>query len=270
MPPPYRDNGVPISYSQQREDVLLARAFGGQESGFFIDVGANHPRNGSITQLFVDKGWTGINIDPHPSFFAEFEKDRPNDINLALAISDVEGEMELYVVADNPALTTTEPTFGKRYAAEGRQVESRTVRCMTLAEVCRTHVLDRNIDFMSIDVEGAEEKVLRGADFSHWRPRVLVVEAVRPNSSEQTHDRWESIIIGQNYRYVFFDGVNRFYVDSTEDVLCRRLSYPVCSLDRYLSVEQLELIEYRKLGRAARSAARMVQAIVNFIPRPTK
>ena len=263
-------NRVPVSYTPQREDVLLARAFEGQQSGFFIDVGANHPRNGSITQLFVERGWTGINIEPNPGLIPDFEKYRPNDVNLPVAISDVEGEIELYVVGDNPALTTTEPTLGDQYAAEGRLVERKMVRGMTLAQVCREHVLDRTIDFMSIDVEGAEEKVLRSADFSRWRPRVLVVEAVRPNSNEQTHLRWESLITDQSYRSVLFDGINRVYVESSEDVLWRRLSYPVCTLDRYLSVEQLELMEYRRLGRAAHSAAFVVQAMVNLIPRPFK
>jgi hypothetical protein len=51
-----------ISYAQNAEDVLLWRALGAVQDGFYIDVGANDPQEGSVTKLFYDAGWHGINV----------------------------------------------------------------------------------------------------------------------------------------------------------------------------------------------------------------
>ena len=53
-----------VSYAQNFEDVLLHRVFGGQETGFYVDVGAYHPVDGSVTKAFYDLGWSGINLEP--------------------------------------------------------------------------------------------------------------------------------------------------------------------------------------------------------------
>jgi FkbM family methyltransferase len=261
---------IPVSYTPQREDVLLARAFQGQQHGFFIDIGANHPVHGSTTQLLVDRGWSGINVEPHPMFAAAFARHRPNDVNLAVAVSDAPGAIEFFFVADDPALTTLDPGLGRRYREQGRQVERKSVPCLTLAQICETHVGARRIDFVSIDVEGAEERVLAGADFVRWRPRLLMLEAVEPYTTVQTHGRWEHLILAHGYACALFDGINRFYVAPGEPDLLTRLAYPVCSLDRYVSTEALELRDYRRLGRVARSTARLTQSIVDLVQRPTR
>src|SRR5262245_28703139 len=81
-PPPY---SVP-SFAQEGEDRLLARLFEGQQHGFFVDVGAHHPQRFSNTYAFYLQGWRGINIDPAPGTRELFDRLRPGDINLELAI----------------------------------------------------------------------------------------------------------------------------------------------------------------------------------------
>ena len=79
-----------ISYSQNREDVLLNRLFPERSSGFYIDVGACYPVIHSVTKLFYDRGWRGINIEPLPSLSAVLTNDRPRDINLRMGLSNCE------------------------------------------------------------------------------------------------------------------------------------------------------------------------------------
>ena len=85
-----------ISYAQNFEDVMLNRVFSDIKNGFYIDVGANDPVIDSVTKHFYDNGWTGINIEPVSEHFQALLAQRPKDINLQLAISLEEGELEFW------------------------------------------------------------------------------------------------------------------------------------------------------------------------------
>ena len=71
-----------ISYAQNGEDIILNRVFMGEKNGFYIDVGAGKPNDDSVTKVFYDLGWRGINIEPHPENFHLLDKERKRDINL--------------------------------------------------------------------------------------------------------------------------------------------------------------------------------------------
>lgn len=58
-----------ISYAQNYEDVILWRALGGLEDGFYLDVGANDPEELSVTKWFYDQGWHGINLEPSEEYY---------------------------------------------------------------------------------------------------------------------------------------------------------------------------------------------------------
>ena len=76
-----------VSYSQNREDILLARALPGR-TGFYIDVGAADPIEFSVTKLFYDRGWSGVNVEPQADYYRKLVADRPRDTNLQLVVSD--------------------------------------------------------------------------------------------------------------------------------------------------------------------------------------
>ena len=85
-----------ISYAQNYEDIMLWRALKDINKGFYIDIGAYSPTYHSVTKLFYDAGWRGINIEPNPIFIDKFNKEKNEDINLTVAVSDVVGEAEVY------------------------------------------------------------------------------------------------------------------------------------------------------------------------------
>ena len=68
------------------------------------------------------------------------------------------------------------------------------------------------VHFLKIDAEGAERDVLLGADLEHFRPWIVVVEATAPNSQIPTHTAWEDLLTAANYRFTWFDALNRFYI----------------------------------------------------------
>lgn len=217
-----------ISYAQHGEDIALLQAFAGQATGFYVDVGAADPVQHSVTKLFYDMGWRGINIEPIQEHFDKLRRERPRDINIQTAIDVTPGEDTLYVFSTLPGLTTTDKSVADRHRASGLHADVRKIAKTTLADVLTQHCTQpiQPIDFLKIDVEGWEEQVLRSVDLNIWRPRVLVVEATEPRTSIPSHQKWEHIVRAAGYRLAQFDGLNRFYATPDEPELYARLQQP--------------------------------------------
>lgn len=223
-----------ISYAQNQEDILLARAFPTRE-GLYVDVGANHPVFHSVTKLFYDRGWTGINIEPSPPVFAQLQAARPHDVNLNIGVGDTAGMLTFYDTPDRHGWASFRLELADHYRGLGVAVVERPVPVRTLADVCDEHVGDRTIDFLKVDAEGFEQQVLTGMDFRRWRPRVVIVENFVPVV-------WEGIILGADYVPAAFDGLNRYFVRAEEPALLEPLRAPVNILDNFISHEVLRLI----------------------------
>jgi hypothetical protein len=96
----------------------------------------------------------------------------------------------------------------------------------TLARACGA-LAGRDVHWMKIDVEGMEAAVLRGWDPRALRPWIIVVEATLPGSTEQCHQEWEPLLLAADYAFVFFDGLNRFYVAQERAGLASAFAAPV-------------------------------------------
>lgn len=237
-----------VSYAQNGEDILLDRAFGAQASGFFIDVGAWHPVLHSVTQHFSLRGWRGINIEPNPAMLALLERSRPQDVNLGLALGRQPGRARLRVRSNSSLSALSAPDAAAPPAPDVGEQEV-DVEVDTLAHVCQRHAPAR-IDFLKVDVEGAERDVLLGADWEAFRPRLVVVEATRPETDIPAWDEWEPLLLAARYRFVFFDGLNRFYIDSAEPDLARHFDRPANICDRFTPHEVVSLNHELRLREA--------------------
>ncbi|MCC2958639.1 FkbM family methyltransferase [Massilia sp. IC2-477] len=223
-----------ISYSQNSEDVLLWRALGHVQNGFYIDVGANDPEEHSVTKAFYDAGWRGISIEPLPSFHQAFLEQRPRDVNLAIAAGAANGELTLYDTPQVRGWASPEASVAELHRSEGHEVVEMTVPVRTLASVCEEYVRG-DIHFLKIDVEGFEGEVIKGMDFARWRPWVLVIEATLPNSRETNHAAWDALVTSQGYRFVWFDGLNRYYVADEHPELLQHFGIQPNVFDEFIS-----------------------------------
>ena len=239
-----------VSYAPNGEDIVLWRALGHLTPGWYVDVGANDPVETSITKLFSLRGWRGINIEPLPHLIEELDRDRPDDINLRTALSDAEGELTLYVVADDLQRTTLSESLADSYRADGYQVVEQPTPVSTLDAILRDHPLPR-IDFLKIDAEGMEDPIVRGLDLTVHQPLVIVAE----EGSHQTYE-FPSMLADAGYRELLWDGLNRFFASpAADDDLCERLSYPAGGHDGYVRIDLLDALDEAR--RAHRRAAEL-------------
>lgn len=214
------------SYAQNFEDVWLWRAFGDIESGFYVDVGAFDPEEDSVTKLFYDSGWTGINIEPGARF-GRFEIMRPRDTNLNLAASDQTGELAFCDRVDAPGQSSVVRS------GDGNAAATRAVPCTTLTALLDRHAAGRHIHFLKIDTEGHEARVIAGNDWSRYRPEMLIIESTVPGTNDPNHETWEPILTDAGYVFAYFDGINRFYVRGESQALREVFAVPVNVLDGF-------------------------------------
>jgi FkbM family methyltransferase len=228
-----------VSYSQNFEDVLLNRVFSGKHDGFYIDVGASDPVYMSVTKHFYDHGWHGINVEPGRVAFERLRAERPRDINLNFGVSSSTGTLTFFEAAEHEGGIST---FSRRQAegsrAAGHALNERATSVRTLGEICEEYV-SGEIDFLSVDVEGLEREVLEGADWSRWRPKVLLVEAVTPVSFTPCHQDWEPILLEAEYLFALFDGLNRFYVRQEDRHLLDLMCIPANATDNFVSYHHM-------------------------------
>jgi FkbM family methyltransferase len=200
-----------VSYAQNFEDVMLWRALKDVSAGCYIDVGAQHPVVDSVSRFFYEQGWRGVHIEPVPEYAALLREDRPDETVLEIALGASNAQLTLNVIPGT-GLSTGVAAYAESHA--GRQgLQSRAIQapCTTLASAL-SFMAGREIHWLKIDVEGMEEDVLQGWDSQALRPWIILVEATVPISQEASHATWEPLLEQANYRFVYFDGLNRFYV----------------------------------------------------------
>ncbi|MEN3313995.1 MAG: hypothetical protein V7605_229 [Acidimicrobiaceae bacterium] len=241
-----------ISYAQNREDVVLDRLFPRGVAGFYIDIGAYDPTYNSVTRHFYDLGWHGINVEPAAVAFERLSALRTRDVNINSGVSDEEGKLTFYESPPESGWSTFDQDQAGVHIESGIPLVERTVPVTTLARICEEHV-EGTIDFLTIDVEGYEGHVLRGGDWSRWRPRVVVVEATQPGTTIPTHEQWESVLLDADYRFATFDGLNRYYVRGEDADLIDALAVPANVLDDFIPYELARQLE------AARGQAQSAQ-----------
>jgi FkbM family methyltransferase len=211
-----------LSYAQNMEDIHLAAIFSGQSGGFYIDVGGGHPVADNVSLMSYLAGWSGVVVEPQAHLHALYARVRPRDVALATLVGRASGEAAFHVVDRLHGFSTMVEAnakgasgFGAGYVTEKRPVT-------TLADICGLHAPAR-IDWLKIDVEGAEADVIAGGDWTRHRPRLVLVEAIEPGSMKGSEAAWEPLLLAADYRFVFFDGLNRFYLAAEAEDLASRI-----------------------------------------------
>jgi len=228
-----------ISYAQNYEDIVLWRALGHIENGFYVDVGAADPEEHSVTLAFYERGWSGINIEPVREHFLKLEAARPRDLNLCAAAASEAGVCLMHVIPGT-GLSTSSADTAAAHVRAGWQAMEVAVPALPLSGILRDRG-NQTIHFLKIDVETAEKDVLAGIDLELFRPWIILVESTAPLSTELTSDAWEHILLQARYQFAYFDGLNRFYVANECSDLAKSLAIPPNVFDDFALIRDVSL-----------------------------
>lgn len=192
------------SYSQEGEDMLLERFLEHRHSGFYVDVGAHHPKRFSNTYRLYRRGWRGLNIDANPGSMTLFQHVRPKDINIEAAVSSVSQELTYYVF-NEPALNTFKRDLAlERVGGVYSIVKEITIVTAPLWQLLDQHVpANTRIDLLTVDVEGLDFDVLLSNDWSRYSPEFILVECLGTFTLEEANtDPVAQLLLEQHYSIV--------------------------------------------------------------------
>jgi FkbM family methyltransferase len=211
-----------LSYAQNLEDVHLDGIFTGVTQGVYVDVGGGHPVADNVSFHAYLKGWHGLVVEPQERLAAAYAGIRPRDVVETCLAGRESGTMTFHMVEGLHGLSSTSAAHAVRaqdLGAATRQVTKPVRRLSDLIDAARLGT----IQFLKVDVEGAEADVFAGLDLSRHRPQVILVEAVNPNNPTADVSGFEPGLLAAEYRFVFFDGLNRFYLASEAGHLAARV-----------------------------------------------
>ncbi|PVW16573.1 SAM-dependent methyltransferase [Marixanthomonas spongiae] len=208
-----------ISYSQEGEDLILKRFFEGKDNGFYVDVGAHHPKRFSNTYVFYLKGWRGINIDAMPGSMKGFNEQRPRDINVETGVSMEKDELTYYMF-NEPALNTFSEKEAKKKDGlrNFKIIAEKKIQTLPLNAILDTHLpTDVGIDFMTIDVEGLDLQVLQSNNWEVYRPNMVLVEDLKKRGLADliTNSAVYDFLTTKNYQLVAKTWNTLFFSDRT-------------------------------------------------------
>jgi len=168
-------------FSQSGEDAIIKTFFYEQlenkQHGFYVDVGAFHPTNGSNTYYYYLNGWRGINIDAAPNSMEAFRKIRPRDINLEVGVGLRKEKKIFHFMEESSSMNSFSDSFINERNLKAQVSRKIEMTILPLSDILDEHLPPNTvIDFLSVDVEGLDLEVLMSNNWEKYTPRVVLVE----------------------------------------------------------------------------------------------
>jgi len=202
------------SYSQNAQDKWVASLFSEDHQGFFFEMGAGDGVTFSNTKMLEDEfGWTGLLVEPHPGHFPALEANREYCLSSDAVVDCEEGEAEFWFRGSWISGIVAPDTKQARqcYKAKLRRARQRgtvrKVRTKPLEQVFEGFQVPSVVDYFSLDVEGAEWRILKNFPFDRWRFLSATIEAPCANLQIllEKHGYAHVNTLGEDFCYIHPD-----------------------------------------------------------------
>jgi FkbM family methyltransferase len=195
-------------YSQHDEELIIRHFFDDQRGGVFLDVGCWDWKDGSTTLYLEEQlGWSGIGVDAQASVRDGYEQHRPHTKFMNYIVTDRSGAIgNLYVGGQ---VSSINEKHVEQFGAQWDRPEPIQVPTITLDDLLAQNHVD-HLDFLSMDIEGAEPQALAGFHIERYQPRLVCVE-----SSPEIRDALMQYFTSHGYErldeYLAYDSVNWYF-----------------------------------------------------------
>jgi FkbM family methyltransferase len=193
-------------FTYHHENQLKEEFFGRATRGFFVDVGANDPVDGSQTWHLEQLGWDGVLVEPQQDLAERLQRERRSKVYAVACSSPANAgkTMPLNLAGIQSSLN---PDF---FVPDMVRVGVSEVRLMTLDQILIDAKAPAPLDLVSIDVESHELEVLSGFDLARWRPRLILIEDLVLNR------RLHRYLTERGYKWVRRTGLNGWYIPADQ------------------------------------------------------
>lgn len=212
-----------ITNSQSGEDAIMAYVLGRLKIPFescrYLDLGANHPIEGSNTNFFYQQGASGVLVEANPQLVPELEEKRKGDIILNCCVSDKDdGSMTFYIMSDD-GLSTPDYDQVCKVRKENPKitvVDQIEVKSITVNRIFQEYFHDKAPHILSVDVEGKDQEILESIDFEQYRPLLVVIEMIEYKTDKISLKKDNVIVeymLSKGYAEYAFTGINSIFID---------------------------------------------------------
>jgi FkbM family methyltransferase len=200
------------SYSQFNDDIFIKKFFQ-KKIGTYVDIGCHHPFKLNNTYLLYKKRWNGLNIDLMKINIDLFNIWRPRDKNICAAISSKNKTSSVYIPNNN--ILSTEVSIVENYANMVKEhfknpFIKKKIKVFTFESIIKNHKIKlEKFDFLKIDIEGEDYKVLKNINLKKYNPELICIEdRIEKNENKNKIDKYLRSI---KYKLIFRSPVNLFY-----------------------------------------------------------
>ena len=200
------------SYSQFNDDIFIKKFFQ-NKIGTYVDIGCHHPFKLNNTYLLYKKRWDGLNIDLMKINIDLFNIWRPRDKNICAAISSKNKTSSAYIPNNN--ILSTEISIVESYANMIKEhfknsFIRKKIKVFTFESIIKHHKIKlEKFDFLKIDIEGEDYKVLKNINLKKYNPELICIED--RIEKEENKNKIDKYLRSLKYELIFRSPVNLFY-----------------------------------------------------------
>jgi FkbM family methyltransferase len=198
------------SYSQTGEDRILGSIM--TETGFYVDVGCNHPENFSNTFALYKKGWIGITIDANKELIHKHRRLRKQDTGICAVVSNKEQET-VFTEFEDSLVSSLDADHIKEWQKKRKIKEQRTVNTVSLTRILEGCKVNHKFDLLCIDVEGHDFEVLSSLNFTIYRPKLIVIELHEFDFDNPSLNKTYEYLRINNYKMIGYVVINGYFID---------------------------------------------------------
>ena len=189
-----------IDHSQYGQSSYLDKIFDKKINGFFIEAGAYNGEDISNTLFFeIQRNWTGILIEPLPELFESIVSKKRNAYAINVCIAEKYPTVVKFRIANYKALSGISDLMSNNHKNRvGTNFKEILIPCFSLNTILASLKV-KNVDFFSLDLEGAELNVLKSLDLGNFNFESIIVEH---NGEKERKDKMEKYLLQNGFKLI--------------------------------------------------------------------